>query len=169
MTTIITNLSDEDITSFGIDPDSAIEILDVTTLVSDAAAITRIVAKIQNDLVEVTGTSRRSPTDKPNAKIGEMLATARAYKALGRNIERRANGLVEHVAQMREQRPEQIAKSQQWKRNILAVASNDDRVQRAAIAAARHAEGSWDQPRMTTAQAVVAGQSHQSNGRADCC
>lgn len=169
MTTLITNMSERDINAVGADPDAVIDIIDVTTLVSDSAAITQITVKIQNDLVQVTGTSRRNPGDKHNGKIGEMLATARAYKALARNIERRATGLVEHVAQMREQRPDQLIKSQQWRQNVLAVASNDDRIQRAAIRHARESEGSWQPRPMTTGQAVAAGEHVHTNGRADCC
>ena len=144
MTTVITNLSPEQNAYFQVDPNSIFEIIDVITLVSDSASITEITAKVQNDLIKVTGTARRSPGDKPNQNIGTMLSIARAHAALSKAVEKRARGLVEHYANMQEQRPTQLQKSAQWKQNILRVASSDDAIQRAALRAAREREGSWE-------------------------
>lgn len=166
MTTIITNLSRQQRIEFGLDDNQVFEIVDIVTLVSDSASITEITAKVQNDLIKVTGTSRRSPGDKPNEKIGEMLSVARAHASLARTVERRARGLVEHYADMVEQRPLQREKSMQWTRNIIKVASNDDRVQREAVRRQRISEGSWEQE--PTGRAVQQGHVVTKRGPRDC-
>jgi len=152
MTTIQTNLTDRQITMMGGDPNASVEILDVIQLVTDHASITEITAIVQRDLVKVTGTARRSPEDKPNRQIGQMLATARAYNALGRTVERRARGLVEHHADIKVQRPVQRLKSEIFKQRIAAVASADDNVQKAVIRQIREQEGTWVPKAMRAAQ-----------------
>lgn len=163
--TTLTNVSRAEFLANGVDPDAMIEILEVNELVTRDASITRITAKIQNDIITVTGTARRSPGDKPNERIGVMLATGRAYAALAKRIERRARGLVEHCADIKEQRPGQRERSDKWRENVLRIASTDGNVQRAALREKREREGSWERREATitpNAQAVA------HNGRTDC-
>lgn len=143
MTTLMTNVSDAELLAMGAEPTENVQVLEITELVTRDASITRIVAKVQRDIIIATGTARRSPTDKPNDHIGAMLATARAYQALSKRIERRARGLVEHVADIAVQRPIQRKKSEQWKTSLMELASQDNRVQREVLRTLREKEGSW--------------------------
>jgi hypothetical protein len=87
-----------------------------------------------------------------------MLATARAYAALAKRIEKRARGLVEHCADIQAQRPIQRKRSAEWQNQIMRLASNDDAIQKAALTAIRHQEGSWQPTPPANLQVVSHGQ-----------
>lgn len=47
--------------------------------------------------LQVSGTAKRDPRDEPNEDIGQRLAMARAFQALGYRLERQARGLIKHA------------------------------------------------------------------------
>jgi len=89
-------------------------IADVQSLGTADAHIVKITAVIGADIVSVSGTSRRHPEDKPNAEIGELLAQARAYQALGNKIAKRARGLVAQQDHNKAIKPAQREARQRW-------------------------------------------------------
>lgn len=59
---------------------------------------------VDNQSVDVTGSAKRDPEDKPNASIGRLLAYGRALEVASKRLIRRANGYVEHAAQLAEKK-----------------------------------------------------------------
>lgn len=64
------------------------------------------VAYVRLGNVEVTGSSRRTPGDVPDRETGELLALARAYAKLASKLEKRANGRVNHAAEIKRHKEE---------------------------------------------------------------
>lgn len=64
------------------------------------------VAYIRLGAIEVTGSSRRAPGDKPDPETGELLALSRAYAKLAAKLEKRANGRVNHAAEIKRHKEE---------------------------------------------------------------
>jgi len=146
MSTIEVNMSQEFFHALEVDPANPVEIIDLEQLISRDACITQITAKVQNDIVQASGTSRRHPGDKANEDIGRMLSYSRCLENLARKIRKRANGLVEQQAHNAAQRPLQLAKAAEWKaKGVMRVASPDSRVQVGSIRSFRDQEGSWSQ------------------------
>lgn len=65
-----------------------------------------VVAYIRLGDIEVTGSSRRTPGDVPDRETGELLALARAYAKLASKLEKRANGRVNHAAEIKRHKEE---------------------------------------------------------------
>lgn len=120
-----------------------VEVLDVTMLCARDACIVELTVMIEDDVVIVQGTSRRSPGDEPDDQVAYLLAYGRAYEALSKKLLRRAQGLVKHHDDIRAARPEQRTKAENFKKKVVAIASNDPRIQRQAVRAARVNEKSW--------------------------
>lgn len=89
------------------------EIVNFVVLDRDAAIAT-VSAIVEGQLVIATGSSRRSPEDKPDKRVAVLLAYGRAHESLGNKLNRRARGYVEHNDNIAKQRPEQIEKSVKW-------------------------------------------------------
>lgn len=64
------------------------------------------IAYIRMGDIEVTGSSRRHPGDKPDRETGDLLALARAYAKLAAKLEKRANGRVNHAAEIKRHKEE---------------------------------------------------------------
>ena len=64
--------------------------------------------------VPTRGSAGREPGDKPDAEIGELLATARALKSLAAKLEKRAKGKMRHKEEIARHKAEIAAKKTRW-------------------------------------------------------
>lgn len=96
--------------------------VDIKAMSSNDATIVRI-NLWENDfdsvVVSATGIAKRDPIDKHDPEIGMNLALGRAFSAIGRKLEKRANGLVTHNDNLR------IKKSSSLLLKKLLEPSND--------------------------------------------
>ena len=84
----------------------------ITDRNATVAEVTLITDMIHDDngftpvVVTATGSAKREPSDKPDESIGTDLATGRALEALGRKLQRRADGKVRAAAEAKRVREE---------------------------------------------------------------
>jgi hypothetical protein len=60
--------------------------------------------------IMTSGYSVRHPTDEHDPEVALQLAVGRAFQALGRRLERRANGLIKHHDDIRQLQAKKAAK-----------------------------------------------------------
>jgi hypothetical protein len=65
-------------------------------LASNDVAIAYLDVRCNGEYWVVTGSSRRTPGDRPNKEVGMALAISRAYERFARQLARQANGAVEN-------------------------------------------------------------------------
>lgn len=68
------------------------------------------VAELTYPGLTATGTAKRMPGDKPDARTGELLATARAYASMARKLERLARGRMSDAEHRRNRVHKPLAK-----------------------------------------------------------
>jgi hypothetical protein len=124
-----------------------IEILEQRSVCSPDACVVELTVNVHGEIIKAYGTAMRSPGDRSDNRVGELLAFSRAYENLGAKLRRRGNGLVTHNEKIAQQRPLQRRKAQEWRAQqrirVVYVSANDENEQRQAITRLREQEGSW--------------------------
>lgn len=144
MATVSTNIDIGEIIALGGDPSMPIDVIEVETWSTYEATITRIRAIVERDVIEVSGTAKRSPQDKYDPKVGMLLATSRAYYSLAQAVYKRVNGHVDHNDHIKQMRPQQLERSAIWHEKVIADKGMDTVMQDTAFRAAAHAEDTED-------------------------
>jgi hypothetical protein len=106
----------------------SIPVLEVSVIVVADKDVT--VARAALDGITATASARREPGDKPDARVGADLATARALARLGAKLERQARGAVRHAESCkadRQARAEETARirREQQREGLLTELADD--------------------------------------------